>query len=246
MNLGGQTSSNFSSKARRFTRRLSYSIGKVIREWNRDNNDASSLSKSVHGIDNSRVFSIEELVELTKFNRDEIKLIYRDFKLKCPDGILTERGLSQIYSQLFPCGSTQIYARHLFSAMEQQVNYCLSFQGFRRAHITEINFKEFLMALSSLVRGSLDDRIRWLWGFYDINKDGRITHDEIQSMINSLYDLMGPNTNPNDEMGKTRHVEIVLQRFGITENTESSLSYNEFYELFLNNQELIDRMMNIY
>lgn len=62
-----------------------------------------------------------------------------------------------------------------------------------------------------LLRGSLDDRIRWLWSFYDINKDGKITFDEIQSMITSLYDLMGPNTMPNDEFGKIRHIEIVLQ-----------------------------------
>lgn len=34
MNIGNPNS-NFTSKARRFTRRLSYSIGKVIREWNR-------------------------------------------------------------------------------------------------------------------------------------------------------------------------------------------------------------------
>ena len=66
------------------------------------------------------------------------------------------------------------------------------------------------MVLSSLMRGTLEERIRWLWNFYDINKDGKITQDEIQSMITSLYDLMGPNTLPNDEFGKIRHVEIVL------------------------------------
>lgn len=67
------------------------------------------------------------------------------------------------------------------------------------------------MALSSLMRGSLDDRIKWLWNFYDINKDGKITQDEIQSMINSLYDLMGPNTSPNDDFSKHRHIESVLE-----------------------------------
>lgn len=72
------------------------------------------------------------------------------------------------------------------------------------------------MALSSVMRGSLDDRIRWLWSFYDINKDGRITQDEIQSMVNSLYDLMGPNTSPNDDLSKTNHIETVLKvNFGL-------------------------------
>ena len=35
MNIGQNT--NFGSKARRFTRRLSYNIGKVLRDWNRGN-----------------------------------------------------------------------------------------------------------------------------------------------------------------------------------------------------------------
>lgn len=48
----------------------------------KDATDNSSYSKSTNAYEtNNRVFSIEELLELTKFNREEIKLIYRDFKL---------------------------------------------------------------------------------------------------------------------------------------------------------------------
>lgn len=43
----------------------------------------------------------------------------------------------------------------------------------------EINFKEFLVVLSTLIRGNLDDRIKWLFYFYDTNRDGKISRDVI-------------------------------------------------------------------
>lgn len=139
-------------------------------------------------------------MEHTRFTKDEIKSIYRDFKQvtfkklnqkiviilfkikkkiskfqKCPNGTLTEKALGEIYGQLFPCGSTAFYAKHMYSAIEQQVNVYIS----PRKPTTEINFKEFLIALSSLMRGTLDDKIRWLFNFYDVNRDGKITYDVI-------------------------------------------------------------------
>lgn len=43
----------------------------------------------------------------------------------------------------------------------------------------EINFKEFLIVLSTLMKGTLNDRIKWLFYFYDINMDGKISRDVI-------------------------------------------------------------------
>ncbi len=36
---------------------------------------------------------------------------------------------------------------------------------------------EFIITLSAIMRGSIDEKIQWLFNFYDINKDGKITHD---------------------------------------------------------------------
>jgi Ca2+-binding EF-hand superfamily protein len=42
---------------------------------------------------------------------------------------------------------------------------------------TEVNFKQFLIVLSSLIRGTSEDKIKWLFNFYDIDCDGKISHD---------------------------------------------------------------------
>jgi hypothetical protein len=74
------STASFSSMARRLTRRLSYGISKVLKDWNNDpNNPNSKLAILLD--DRARVFNIDELVADTKFTKAEIQFIYRDFKL---------------------------------------------------------------------------------------------------------------------------------------------------------------------
>lgn len=111
--------------------------------------------------------------------------------------------------------------------MSQQVSNSLNrVNRFKK----EINFKEFLIVLSTLIKGTLNDRIKWLFYFYDINRDGKISRDvillilwsnenlkkihlqEIESIIKCLYDLMGPNVKPQfDEEDKNQHIETVIE-----------------------------------
>ena len=178
--MTSQDMTSFGSKARRFTRRLSYGISKVLKDWNNDPNNPNSKSLALELDErNARVFNIDELVAETKFTRAEIQFIYRDFKLKCPDGILTEKNLNEIYSQIFSCGDTSILAKHLFSAMIHQNSRMSNvfFIAPLGSMVTELNFRDFLVTLSSIMRGTIDDKIKWLFNFYDINRDGRITPD---------------------------------------------------------------------
>lgn len=103
MNLNINQNASLGSKARRFTRRLSYGISKVLRDWNSgifkeryyrlriffsiflnyflDSNDVTANSKYALYEENSKVFDIEDLIKLTKFSKAEIQFIYRDFKI---------------------------------------------------------------------------------------------------------------------------------------------------------------------
>ena len=43
-----------------------------------------------------------------------------------------------------------------------------------------INFEEFLIGLSVLSRGSVNEKLEWIFDLYDIQKDGVITVDEVR------------------------------------------------------------------
>ena len=52
------------------------------------------------------------------------------------------------------------------------------------------------MGLSILSRGTMDEKLRWIFNLYDLNGDGKVTKEELLLVVSSMYDLMGKCTNP--------------------------------------------------
>lgn len=88
---------------------------------------------------------------------------------------MTEKNLVEIYSYYFLCGDCTLFSKHLFSALVQQQSP--NAYPSKMNEITEINFKQFLVTLSTVMRGTVEEKIRWMFQFYDLNKDGIITKD---------------------------------------------------------------------
>ena len=79
--------------------------------------------------------------------------------------------LSRIYSNIFIAGDCTVFAKHLYSAIVGNI---------RSDSKPEVNFEDFIVSLSTIMRGSQEERIKWLFNFYDIQKDGRISRDVIK------------------------------------------------------------------
>ncbi|KAH9362827.1 hypothetical protein HPB48_015210 [Haemaphysalis longicornis] len=144
--------------------------------------------------------AIETLCQLTKFNKRELQLMYRGFKQECPSGMVKEETFKIIYSQFFPRGAdASQYAHFVFNTFDQD-------------HTGAITFTDFVIGLSVLSRGSLQEKLRWTFNLYDINGDGYITKDELARIVKAVYDLMGKAVEPMVEENTTReHVERVFQ-----------------------------------
>lgn len=204
------------------------SFRRIFKSWKKEPADLRSMGDAKL-VNEHKFFGIDELISITKFTRTEIQYIYRDFKQKCPSGILTEKNLKEIYSYYFPCGDCTIFAKHLFSALAQ--HNTIKSNSIEKEKPTEINFKEFILTLSTVMRGTVEEKIKWMFHFYDINRDGVISRDEIASMIRCLYNLMGNSVYPPvDDDIKNQHIHTISQRLQVSSN--KYLSYEEFYQLF--------------
>ncbi|KAL6435163.1 hypothetical protein ACFW04_005330 [Cataglyphis niger] len=128
----------------------------------------------------------EELATLaatTRFSKKEIQLIYRGFKQECPSGLVDEDAFKQIFSQFFPQGDASQYAHYVFNTMKRKPS-------------GKISFEEFLTILSKVSRGSVEEKLQWVFGLYDLDGDGLISKEEMLDVVGSIYEMLGRYTQP--------------------------------------------------
>ncbi|XP_076460643.1 Kv channel-interacting protein 4-like isoform X1 [Babylonia areolata] len=174
---------------------------------------------------------LDTLCRNTKFSRKELQIMYRGFKQECPTGIVNEETFKEIYAQFFPQGDATAYAHYVFNTFDHD-------------HNGSISFEEFVMGLSVLSRGTLQERLQWAFSLYDINGDGIITKDEMLDIVTAIYEMMGRYTEPSiDENTAKEHVDRVFQKMDL--NRDGVISVEEFMDT-CRRDEIISKGMALF
>ena len=118
--------------------------------------------------------TVEQMALETKFTKEEVKSLYRAFKQECPTGISDEETFKDVYQKIFPLGESSKYAHLVFNSID-----CEQTGG--------ITFGDFMDFLSTLTKGSEQENILWSFQFYDVNRDGIISRDEMIKVIQDFY-----------------------------------------------------------
>ncbi|KAG8238427.1 hypothetical protein J437_LFUL002884 [Ladona fulva] len=135
---------------------------------------------------------LEAIRRATRFSRKEIQFVYRAFKQECPSGMVTEDTFKAIYAKFFPQGDSSQYAHYVFNTLD-------------RTKSGTITFSDIMLGLSILLKGSLQERLRWAFSLYDVNDDGYVTREELAEVITAIYDLMGDHHRPPHHRGSSAH-----------------------------------------
>ncbi|CAF1507246.1 unnamed protein product [Didymodactylos carnosus] len=163
--------------------------------------------------------SLDELEKRTKFTKKEIQLIYQGFKQECPTGIVNEETFKHIYAQFFPHADSSNYAHLVFATFD-----------LRSSGI--VTFEDFLICLSTLCRGSIEDRLRWVFTLYDTKKSGRITREDLHQIVCAIYSLLGTCSTPRYDDDTTReHTADVFKKFDVG---QGFITIQEFMNTCLN------------
>ncbi|XP_044039560.1 Kv channel-interacting protein 4 isoform X6 [Siniperca chuatsi] len=196
---------------------------------------------------------LEQLEAQTRFSRKELQILYRGFKNECPSGVVNEDTFKDIYAQFFPQGDASTYAHFLFNAFDTDHNGSVSFefQQFQKEEAlssTEVSYRttsnDFVMGLSILLRGTIQEKLNWAFNLYDINKDGYITKEEMLDIMKAIYDMMGKCTYPVlKEETPRQHVEVFFQK--MDKNKDGVVTIDEFIDCCQNDENIM-RSMHLF
>lgn len=89
----------------------------------------------------------------------------------------------------------------------------LSFSQFTHSFFRSSTlWQDFVIGLSALSRGTVQDKLRWIFSLYDLDGDGVLTKDELYRMISSIYDLLGRSGDiHSEEIATKQHAELVFE-----------------------------------
>ncbi|XP_072773885.1 uncharacterized protein [Taeniopygia guttata] len=106
------------------------------------------------------------------------------------------------------------YAHFLFDAFDADRHGALCFQ-------------DFAVGLSVLLRGTEQQKLKWTFDLYDVNKDGYITKEDMLEIMKSIYAMMGRCTEPAlGNSAPAQHVELFFQK--MDRNRDGVVTFEEF------------------
>ncbi|GFG32753.1 hypothetical protein Cfor_03655, partial [Coptotermes formosanus] len=135
---------------------------------------------------------------------------------ECPEGVVHEDSFKDIYAKFFPHGNSSLYAHYVFKAFDVNSNGAIS-------------FRDLLVTLSTLLRGSIYEKLRWTFKLYDINGDGCITRAELAEIVVAIHELMGRRAHQLEDDRKAREqVDRVFKKLDL--NQDGVITIEEFIE----------------
>ncbi|KAI0988509.1 hypothetical protein GJ496_005910 [Pomphorhynchus laevis] len=115
---------------------------------------------------------ISRLASETHFNAQEVYRWHVEFIRDCPDGRLSRAQFSKVYKAM--SDDEDHGSEYIFAAFDTNND-------------GNIDFEEFLKAISVTTRGTYNEKLEMVFRMYDLNHDGLIYKEELQIILKVLF-----------------------------------------------------------
>ncbi|XP_029991337.1 guanylyl cyclase-activating protein 1 [Sphaeramia orbicularis] len=145
---------------------------------------------------------------------------YKKFMTECPSGLLTYYEFKKFFGLRNLSETSNAYVKTMFTTFD------MNDDGF-------IDFMEYVAALSLVLKGEVQQKLRWYFKLYDIDGSGCIDRDELLLIIKSIRAINGSA----NEMSAEDFATMVFDKIDV--NGDGELSYEEFMEGVQNDEMLL-------
>ncbi|XP_048146221.1 calsenilin isoform X3 [Corvus hawaiiensis] len=181
---------------------------------------------------------------------------------ECPSGLVDEETFTLIYSRFFPQGGesggpqsrqeglggpsgklpTPVRGSHRRPPPADASSYAhFLFDAFDADRNGALCFQDFAMGLSVLLRGTEQQKLKWTFDLYDVNKDGYVTKEDMLEIMKSIYAMMGRCTEPAlGASAPAQHVELFFQK--MDRNRDGVVTFEEFLATCQEDKDIMSSM----
>ena len=117
---------------------------------------------------------LEDLLSSSAFTKEELNEYYRKFLSISPSGQLNQSQFDELCAIIFNETTSKTITEQIFASFDQNND----------GHVC---FRELITALSLVMKGSSEEKLKWLFSIYDSDNDGRITLDEVFDTVEAMY-----------------------------------------------------------
>jgi len=157
---------------------------------------------------------VQLLLANTSFTREEIKKWHEGFIKDCPKGQLDKKKFVDAYKVFYPQGKADKFCNHVFKVFDFD-------------NSGQIDFTEFLIAISVTAQGDAQKKLSMAFKMYDMDKNGRVDKKEMEKIIEAIYDLLGEEHRKGENSPGERVKTIMLK---LDKDQNGYLSEDEFVE----------------
>ncbi|XP_061830530.2 guanylyl cyclase-activating protein 2-like [Nerophis lumbriciformis] len=146
---------------------------------------------------------------------DSIQDLYKCFITECPSGSLHLHEFKRMFGVQSGTPESQ-YMDNIFRAFDMN-------------HDNTMDFIEYVAALHLVLRGKLEDKLRWSFKVFDSDDNGRLDRHELRKIVRIIYKIK--NSSIWDETGKERLTsEQVCDRIfqEVDINSDGQITMDEF------------------
>ncbi|XP_064867355.1 guanylyl cyclase-activating protein 2-like [Oncorhynchus nerka] len=147
-----------------------------------------------------------------------IQDLYRRFINECPSGSLHLHEFKRMFGVQNDNSPESQYMEGIFSAFDMNGD-------------NTMDFIEYVAALNLVLRGRLEDKLKWSFKVFDNDDNGRLDRHELRTIIRIIYKIKKGSVS--DEAGQTHLTpEEVCDRIfqKVDENGDGQITLEEFVE----------------
>ncbi|KAM0679487.1 Calcium-binding protein NCS-1 [Glugoides intestinalis] len=166
----------------------------------------------------------KEYAKFVQLLPGEVKDWFAVFKAMYPGTRISIDNFTSFFRMLFPFGKVEPFCKRLF----QTINI---------SKTKDIDLKELLLAFTILLKGSTFERVRWIFRFYDEDKDGAVSREELLSTLSLVNDLIS-----NSLLTAIDQTQLADEIFNTLHNESGFLSLNDFETLAMSSEENLKKI----